>query len=261
MKIEDKNDLLQLDAKIVDFLIEDRQFILDKMGKSLKVDEKHDRRDLVTEVDRGNQVHIIDTLTKLLPEAKILAEESQNDLADTKGLLWIIDPIDGTMNFVKQQEDFAVMIALYKDGKPLLGYIYDIMRDVMLHGGPGLGKVYRNQLEINPPADLALEEGLIGLSGPMLVNNLYHFQDVERKTLGARVMGSAGIEFIRVLLGKQVGYVSALKPWDFAAGNALVTVFGIKVGYVDGETINVLESGVVLVATKKAYSAIMSIVK
>lgn len=84
---------------------------------------------------------------------------------------------------------------------------------------------------------------------------------LKKRTLGARVIGSAGIEFIRVLLGKQIGYVSSLKPWDFAAGNALAAVFGLKVGYVDGEAINVLKSGVVLVATKKAYSAIMSIVK
>ena len=261
MKNIDKDFLLQLDAKIVEFLVKDRQFIFEKMGKHLEVDEKQNRRDLVTEVDRGNQAHIIEALSQLLPNAKILAEESENDLTDAKGLMWVIDPIDGTMNFVKQREDFAVMIALYEDGKPLLGYIYDVMRDVLLHGGPGIGVVYKNQDVINPPANLSLEESLIGLSGPMLVNNAYHFQDVEKRTLGARVIGSAGIEFIRVLLGKQIGYVSSLKPWDFAAGNALAAVFGLKVGYVDGEAINVLKSGVVLVATKKAYSAIMSIVK
>jgi myo-inositol-1(or 4)-monophosphatase len=261
MKVDDKKHLIELDAQIVNIMKADRQFILDKMAENLAVDEKTNRRDLVTELDRINQARLIQALTEILPSAKILAEETQTTLADSAGLIWVIDPIDGTMNFVKQQEDFAVMVALYQDGKPLLGYIYDIMRDILLHGGVGIGKVFQNQIEIKKPVDLALTDGLIGLSGPLLIHNFCNFQAIEAKSLGARVLGSAGIEFIRVILGKQVGYISRLKPWDFAAGNALATALELKVGCVDGGPVNVLKSGVVLVATKKAYSAIINIVE
>lgn len=260
MKRITKDDLEVLDKKITDFMREDRDFILKRMSSKIEVDEKTSRRDLVTQLDRENQVKIIEMLKKFLPEAKVLAEESRTSIESEVGLIWVIDPIDGTMNFVKQQEDFAVMIALYEDGQPLLGYIYDIMRDILIHGGVGIQKVYQNEVEIKRPVNEDLKDGLIGLSGPMLVRNLYHFQQIEESSLGARVLGSAGVEFIRVLLGKQVGYISHLKPWDFSAGNALAPVLNLKLSYVDGTSINVLKSGVVLVATKKAYSAIMSMV-
>lgn len=260
MKKIDKSDLIRLDAEIVNFLNVDRQFILNRMTEHLKVDEKTSRRDLVTQLDRENQAEIIQKLKQLLPDSKILAEEKQSDIENDKGLMWVIDPIDGTMNFVKQQEDFAVMIALYEDGQPLLGYIYDIMRDVLVHGGKGIGKVFNNEIEVKQPQNIELDDGLIGLSGPMLVRNVYHFQEIEEISLGTRVLGSAGIELIRVLLGKQVGYISHLKPWDFAAGNALAPVLNLKLRYIDDTAVNVLKSGVVLVATKKAYSAIINIV-
>ena len=95
----------------------------------------------------------------------------------------------------------------------------------------------------------------------MLIANKFNFQTIEAQSLGSRVLGSAGIEFSRVILGKQVGYASTLKPWDFAAGNALAMVLGLMVDRIDGSPLNMLKSGVVLVATKKAFATIMNIVK
>ena len=250
-----------IDQQICDFLRQDRQFILEQMQKHYAVGQKTGRRDLVTSLDKENQQRIIAFLEPLLQPAKILAEETEHQITDSTGLVWVIDPIDGTMNFVKQGEDFAVMVALYEDERPILGYIYDVMRDRLLHGGPGLGAAYCNEMKLTSPENLPLAEGLVGLSGPMLIANKFNFQTIESQSLGSRVLGSAGIEFSRVILGKQVGYVSTLKPWDFAAGNALATVLGLMVDRVDGSPLNMLESGVVLVATKKAFATIMNIVK
>lgn len=256
-----KKQLARLDQEICNFLRQDRQFILERMQQRYAVDEKTGRRDLVTTLDKENQRRIIAFLKSQLGSAKILAEETEHQITDFTGLFWVIDPIDGTMNFVKQGEDFAVMIALYEDGQPLLGYIYDVMRDRLLHGGPGIDAAFCNEVKLAAPADLPLANGLVGLSGPMLIANKYNFQTIEAQSLGSRVLGSAGIEFSRVILGKQVGYASTLKPWDFAAGNALASVLGLMVDRVDGRPLNMLKSGVVLVATKKAFATIMNIVK
>ena len=257
-KIEDWR---KIDYQVVQILKNDYLKFMDVMNHAqIEVNQKTSKRDLVTNIDFANQKFLIQELLKILPDSKIIAEEHEiTNKID--GLVWIIDPLDGTMNFVEQKQDFAVMVSLYEDGRPRLGYILDVMNHRLLHGGVAVNQVYLNSKPLSAPKNTELADGLIGLSGPMLVNDDYHFQTIEKNSLGTRVIGSAGIEFMRVIMGFQVGYISHLKVWDFAAGNVIANQLGLNVSYIDGSPINMLKSGVVLVATKKAYNAIREIVE
>lgn len=253
-------DWQQLNQEVTALLKEARQRVLEKMQAPLTVDEKTGRKDLVTNVDKGNEQFLITGIRRIDPEAKVLGEEGFGDhLTDVKGRVWIVDPIDGTMNFVKQQDNFAIMIGIYQDGIGQLGYIYDVMNDVLYHGGPQLGGVWANQEPILAPADLALRDGLIGASGPLVIHDVAHMQAIIHASAGMRIYGSAGIEMINVMRGKTLGYISHLKPWDFAAGQVLLNTLGVRVSTIDGQPLNMLSSNLVLVATEKAQRDILQI--
>ena len=237
-----------------------RRQVLAKMGTHLMVAEKTSRRDLVTNVDHSNEDFLVGQIRALDPVAKILAEEGTGDqVTDMTGHVWIVDPIDGTMNFVHQRNHFAMMVGLYVDGKPTLGYIFDVMANKLYAGGPEVGVTLNGQL-LAAPADVDLSAGLFGASAPLLIQDRFNMQTVIAQSLGARIMGSAGIQISQVLAGELVGYLSYLRPWDFAAGRVLAESLGLVVSRVDGSPVNMLSSGAVLIATKRAQRSILAIV-
>ena len=95
----------------------------------------------------------------------------------------------------------------------------------------------------------------------LVIENKFGMQSIIRNSAGMRIYGSAGIEFIHVLLGKTVGYISYLKPWDVAAGNILASTLGLVCTKVDGTPLDMLSSNLVLVTTEKAQQDIRKIVK
>lgn len=253
-------DWQQLSRDVEALLKEARRQVIVKMHQTLTVDEKTGRKDLVTNVDKGNEQFLIRAIRQLDPQAQVLGEEGFGDnVTSVKGRLWIVDPIDGTMNFVKQRDNFAMMIGIYQDGVGQLGFIYDVMNDVLYHGGPQLGGVWANQQQLGAPADLALADGLIGMSSPLVIKDVAHTQAIVHASAGMRVYGSAGIEMINIMLGKTLGYISYLKPWDFAAGQVLLNTLGVRTSTIDGQPLDMLSSNLVLVATKQAQRDILQI--
>nr|WP_279390732.1 inositol monophosphatase family protein [Lactiplantibacillus plantarum] len=237
-----------------------RAQVLAKMGTHLTVAEKTSRRDLVTNVDHSNEDFLVRQIRALDPVAKILAEEGTGDqVTDMNGHVWIVDPIDGTMNFVHQRNHFAMMVGLYVDGKPTLGYIFDVMANKLYAGGPEVGVTLNGEL-LAAPADVDLSAGLFGASAPLLIQDRFNMQTIIAKSLGPRIMGSAGIQISQALAGELVGYLSYLRPWDFAAGRVLAESLGLVVSRVDGNPVNMLSSGAVLIATKRAQRSILAIV-
>lgn len=253
------NVVKQLNQKMQVVMQTARAQVLAKMGTHLTVAEKTSRRDLVTNVDHSNEDFLVRQIRALDPVAKILAEEGTGDqVTDMNGHVWIVDPIDGTMNFVHQRNHFAMMVGLYVDGKPTLGYIFDVMANKLYAGGPEVGVTLNGEL-LAAPADVDLSAGLFGASAPLLIQDRFNMQTIIAKSLGPRIMGSAGIQISQVLAGELVGYLSYLRPWDFAAGRVLAESLGLVVSRVDGNPVNMLSSGAVLIATKRAQSTILAI--
>lgn len=254
------NVVKQLNQKMQVVMQTARAQVLAKMGTHLTVAEKTSRRDLVTNVDHSNEDFLVRQIRALDPVAKILAEEGTGDqVTDMNGHVWIVDPIDGTMNFVHQRNHFAMMVGLYVDGKPTLGYIFDVMANKLYAGGPEVGITLNGEL-LAAPADVDLSAGLFGASAPLLIQDRFNMQTIIAKSLGPRIMGSAGIQISQVLAGELVGYLSYLRPWDFAAGRVLAESLGLVVSRVDGNPVNMLSSGAVLIATKRAQRSILAIV-
>ncbi|GEO57374.1 inositol monophosphatase family protein [Companilactobacillus bobalius] len=257
---------MTVDSKEIDkFLVE----LLQNVGKSLRddalkkksVDTKKNRNDLVTNFDKKTERYINSEIKRVFPEATIVSEEGYGDLVtDMSGLVFFVDPIDGTMNFVKRGDDFASMIGVYIDGKPLIGAIIDVMGNNIYHGGKEIG-LFINDERIDVPRNLPLVEGLVDVSAPMALANKFNVQEVIKKSSGFRVYGSAGIIFGHLLTGKEVMYMSYLAPWDLAAGRVLCEAAGMSVVSIDDAPINMLKSQVVIVGTQKVVSEALTTVK
>ena len=221
-------------------------------------ESKTGRRDIVTEYDKRVQDYLMQVLSEAVPEARFFCEEQKEHDDLHARHLFIIDPIDGTMNFVKQHDHFASMIAVCENGIEKLGYILDVTEDKLYWGGPECG-VFCNDQKVEPPKNLPLEEGLFGVGGKMLLSNYRNVQSAAKKSLGVRIYGSSGIEFIHVLTGKNVSYLSHLRPWDYAAGKILAETLGLVVKTIDEESLDMLSSSDVLVATKNSHQGIIKL--
>lgn len=218
-----------MEEEIISWIYEAAEGIKAGLGGALRVDKKSGRTDLVTNVDKETQNFIVSKIKVFDPEAKILGEENgQDETPIDQGRVFVIDPIDGTLNFVMQQENFCIMIAVYEEGIGQLGFIYDVMRDDLFWGGPKVGKVYRNKEEISTPENKGLSEGLIGMNAAIYRKNLYHAQEIGKTSMGIRVLGCAGLDFIAILKGTQIGYISSLSPWDYAAGGIMMEQLGMS---------------------------------
>ncbi|MDN2452470.1 inositol monophosphatase family protein [Lactobacillus sp. UCMA15818] len=254
-------ELEYLDIAVKGWMHEARAKILAAFDEDLDVWTKSGRNDLVTNVDKEVEKFYSKNIHLLSPEANIIGEESftQADL-NMDGLTWFVDPIDGTMNFVKQHSHFVSMIAVYENGKGLRGYIYDVIEDKLYWGGPDIG-VFCNNNKMRAPDNVFLKDGLIGIGAPYLIHNFFNLQAVALASSGTRIYGSAGIQIIHVIEGKCAGYVSYLRPWDFAAGKILAETLGLSVKMIDGTPVNMLISSDVLVATKNAQKDIAKLIK
>ena len=253
----------ELNSKAQKLMWEVRDQTLQLMNDPLAIDTKSSANDLVTNVDRQNELVIRKRLAEIDPESRIVGEEEsfQHQIdQNLDGHVWIIDPIDGTLNFVKQRDHFAIMLALYCDGQPTLGYIMDVMNKRLYHAWRGHG-AFVNDEKMQTPKNSSLSERLMAINGWQLMKNIYHQQEIARKSAGLRMYGSAGIETIHVLHGQLGGYTSKLKPWDIAAGRVIAEELGLEVKTIDGKSINVLSSNTVLVATKKVCQDVWQITK
>lgn len=250
----------ELAHEIKGWLIEAGEKIKESLtGQEITVETKSDRKDLVTNLDKAIQDFLIRKILARDPEAKILGEENGKDqLENMTGRVYIIDPIDGTMNFVLEKDNFCVMLGLYEDSIGKLGFIYEVMNDRMLYGGPEIG-VFLNEHKIQAPANLALKEGLLGLNSGMLTYNYHQEQTMSDQAIGVRMVGCAGIELMNLVLGKRIGYLSRLAPWDYAPGGVLLETLGLKMSAIDGSPLKFSERETFLAGTPKAYEELLKI--
>ncbi|MDR1521399.1 MAG: inositol monophosphatase family protein [Streptococcaceae bacterium] len=233
------------------------ELVLKRKESQLQISIKSSRSDLVSNVDYEIQRFLIAKIESKFSKDKILAEEDKrNSLADMSGRVWLIDPIDGTINFVFQRENFAIMIGVYEDGVGKLGFIYDVTRQKLYWGGPGIG-VFCNEKKLRPPKNLGAKDGLWAVNAGMYAQNIENIQIIGENSMGVRMIGSAGLEFISMLKGNTIGYISNLYPWDYAPGMVLVQEFGFKGSGLDGLALKFKDRQKFIVATACAYNEVM----
>nr|WP_274381075.1 inositol monophosphatase family protein [Fructobacillus papyrifericola] len=223
--------------------------------------KKGDKRNLVTDLDRENQRVLIEKIQSLDAEARFVCEEAGEAKAKSMaGQVWFVDPIDGTLNFVLEDRDYAIMVALYEDGKPILGFICDVPEGRLFHGGKQTG-VYLDDQKLAAVADLGLEDTVVLVSGRRLVTGEKPYAAFAERARAFRVLGSAGISFTRLLTGSASAYLSKLSPWDLAAGRALAEGLSYQVKNLDGSSPDMLLSNTVLIATNEIHREISKMAK
>jgi myo-inositol-1(or 4)-monophosphatase len=210
---------------------------LDGLGVSVKAP-----RDFVTEVDQRAEEIIIDTLLTAFPSHGVLAEESghregQNDSEH----LWIIDPLDGTTNFIHGLPMYAVSIALQVRGQVQQAVVYDPTRNDLFYASKGRG-AFLNSKRLRVSRRTRMGEALIGTGFPFrrgdnLQRYLEMFAVVAERCAGLRRPGAASLDLCYVAAGWYDGFFeTGLSPWDVAAGSLLITEAGGLVGNFTGDS-------------------------
>ncbi len=209
------------------------EFLRQHLHDSLEIEVKSHFTDLVTQLDQQVEEDLSSKILALYPDDKILGEENHSQATVSEGRVWIIDPIDGTTNFIVQQEDFAILLAYFEDGIGKFAIIYDVMKDEMIHGGSKY-PVYINDQLLPHFQDKELKEGLIGLNTDLYAQNVDGLANLANHTLGTRSFGSAGIGFARVLKGQLLAQASYLYPWDYGGAVILGESLGYRLITTDG---------------------------
>lgn len=202
-------------------------FLRQHLYDELTVEVKSNFADLVTHLDKEVQTSITQQILSAFPDDLIFGEEDENRAPIEKGNVWVIDPIDGTVNFIVQKTDFAVLLAYFEDGVGLFGLIYDVTNDLLYHGG-GEFPVLVNDEQLPFSTDKAFSQGLIGINAGLVEQNYAGLANFSRQFLGTRSIGSAGLSFAHVLTQRLLVHTSYVYPWDYAAASIL----GQKLGYV-----------------------------
>ena len=208
--------------------------------ESMRISQKQ-VNDFVTEVDHAAEKVIIETLLTAYPGHGILAEESGSTQgAQDSDYVWIIDPLDGTTNFIHGFPVYCVSIALAVKGKVEQAVIYDPSRNDLFTATKGRG-AFMNDRRIRVSKRTRLEECLISTGFPFrpgdnFKNYMNMMADVMQRTAGMRRPGAAALDLAYVAAGFTDGFFeTGLKPWDVAAGSLLVTEAGGLIGNFTGE--------------------------
>lgn len=208
--------------------------IKQQLQESVEVSTKSDRYDLVTNVDKDTEEFIKTEIRKKYPNSKILGEEGDHDVELSKGEVWIIDPIDGTANFVKQQDHFGMLIAHSIDGDIIEGYMVDVMNERIYSAIKGQGCLVNGKpftLEKKWTfRDCFLSYGL---------NFLNKVKDVEAfldESFGQRYQGSSCLDSIEVCRGNLGAYIcTKCNIWDYAPQLLFAKELGLVVKTLCGQ--------------------------
>ncbi|MEM8982860.1 MAG: inositol monophosphatase family protein [Pseudomonadota bacterium] len=226
-----------------------------KRVDTLKVHSKG-RNDWVTEADIAAEQVIIEHIHKHYPDHAILGEES-GALGESDHV-WIIDPLDGTTNFIHGFPVFAVSIGIQVKGRLEHGVVYDPMRDEIFSASRGEGAQLDGR-RIRVSGARKLDEALVGTGFPYREDQdgddryVRQLQRVLTRTAGVRRPGAAALDLAYVAAGRLDGFWEYhLKPWDIAAGAVLIREAGGIVTAIDGGD-DFLEPGHVLAASAKLY--------
>jgi myo-inositol-1(or 4)-monophosphatase len=235
---------------------------------SLDVDkvqvEQKGVNDFVTEVDKHAEAVIVDTILQAYPGHGILAEESGRELgAKDSEFVWIIDPLDGTTNFIHGFPVYAVSIALAWRGVVQQAVVYDPNRNDLFYASRGRG-AFLNDRRLRVSKRLRLADSLIGTGFPFRKGDNFKrymkmFEEISQLCAGLRRPGAASLDLCYVAAGYYDGFFeTGLSPWDIAAASLIITEAGGLIGNFSGEA-DFLYQREVVAGNPKVYGQLVNI--
>jgi myo-inositol-1(or 4)-monophosphatase len=248
-------------TQIVEWLNEIVPFIKKSLLEPLSIETKLHRKDLVTNIDKKVQDYLVQKITEAYPTHMIVGEELINSpINDNREHVWIIDPIDGTANFVKQKDHFCILIAYYENDIGRLGYIFDVMNDDLYYAIENKG-AFLNNKKLVEPTEISLRDGLVSVD----VRDWYGekcFGKLAEESFDIRYFGCGGIDSIHVITGKFAAFATSKSgPWDLAAQLVFAKELGLKVSRFDGGELNYLDHGDWVLSNKGTYVDLIHILE
>ena len=255
------------DGSIEQIIREGGKIMLEADAKALHVKQKSGTANFVTEYDVRVQHFLEESFKKLIPECKFLAEEEDESKNPVEsGYTFVIDPIDGTTNFMLGRRSSCISVALFKDKKPAYGAIFDPYTNRYFAAIPGMG-AYCNHRRIHvaerdPKAGLAdlgtapyYRDTMANAVTEIAHDLLMHFGDIRR-------IGSAALSICSVASGEADAFCEPLlSPWDFAAGMLILSEAGGIATNFSGDPLPIDKPSSVLMATPSSFETVLSIVK
>jgi myo-inositol-1(or 4)-monophosphatase len=227
--------------KIID-IVKQAGEIYKSAGNDLGIEDKGSSVNLVTKYDKMIQDFLFKELSKVVPDCKFLGEEGEDNKILTDGYCFIIDPIDGTTNFIKGFQHSAISVGLAKDKEMIIGVVLDPDLDNIFYAEKGKG-AFLNGKPIHV-SDCAIDKSLVLFGTCPYEHQLAHktFELTEKifyKAIEVRRGGSAALDICYVASGKaDLYYEMILRPWDWAGASLILSEAGGKAYTFDKEPLN-----------------------
>lgn len=228
--------------------------------------EQKSLHDYVSEVDRGAEQIIVKTIRKAFPDHRILGEEYGLLGESSAEYHWVVDPLDGTTNFLRSIPHYAVSIAVLRRGELVHAVVFDPAKNDFFYAGKGQG-AYLNGDQISVSNSASIQGALLATGVPFSGENLAHIDSftktmvglLECQTSGIRRLGAAALDLAYVAAGRYDGFWEAnLQTWDIAAGALLVSEAGGKVSGLQGDD-RFLQTGHILAANVPVHGDMLKI--
>ncbi len=216
--------------------------------------------DYVTEIDKNCERLITDAIRNNFPDHHIMAEETANEGLQP-GYTWVIDPLDGTTNFIHGFPFVAVSVAVCLDKKPVLGYVLDPVRNELFSAKKGMG-AWLNGSRLPHRGNVEIDRALVATGFPFRAKEymdpyLASFKSIALRVSGVRRAGAAALDLAYLAAGRVDGFWEiGLKAWDIAAGALLITEAGGSISDFNGED-NHLFNGNVTAGVEPLYGFLL----
>lgn len=233
-------------------------------GSSYEISSKEGRHNLVTTYDHVSESTILQRVTERFPSHGFLGEESGHQ--KTGDILWIVDPLDGTVNFAHNIPIFCVSIAVAVESKIVAGVVFQPMTGELFWAQKGKG-AFLNGKQLEVSSQEKLHDAYLATGFPYDVQDdparcIETFTHLTRLGIPIRRFGSAAIDLSYVAAGRFDGYWEvSLKPWDLAAGLLLVEEAGGRVTRYDGSACHVQEAGSVIATNSHLHTQLQKAVR
>jgi myo-inositol-1(or 4)-monophosphatase len=258
-----KETVSRLTAAAIDAALEAGKILREGFGSHFKIFSKEGKHNLVTEYDYKAEKRIIEILKAAAPESHFLAEES-GATGNKNELLWIIDPLDGTVNFAHQIPVFSVSIALERQSEVVCGVIYQPLLNELFVAEKGKG-AFLNDRAIEVSAVSQVEKAILATGFPYNLSEnphhcIEHFIDILKLGIPIRRLGSAAIDLAYTAAGRfEAFFEVGLSPWDSAAGVLLIEEAGGKVTHWDKRPYALHKREPILASNGKIHEPLVNI--
>ncbi|MBB5172227.1 inositol monophosphatase family protein [Texcoconibacillus texcoconensis] len=243
--------------KAVQLVHEAGDRIRSSMSEVRKVETKSHVNDLVTDMDRAIETFFAERVQATFPTHHFLGEEGAGHNLDvSSGTLWVLDPIDGTVNFVHQQSFFAISLAVFHEGTGKIGIVYDVMRDEIFTAQHGKG-AFRNNEKLPQLKSRPFSETILSFNAGWILKDR-SLEQLIVDCRGVRSYGVAALEMAYVACGRLDAYLSYnLAPWDIAAGMIILEEVGGRYMTLEGEELTLDGKTTLLAAEHGTYEGVL----